>query len=84
MAAVEPAGPPPTTSTSNGSSDAEPLGVALGRALVELRDDLVEGHPALAEQLAVAEDHRHGEHAALLDLVGEHRAVDGDVADAAG
>ena len=46
-----------------------------------IRDSL-ESHPALAEELAVAIDGRHGEHLALLDLALEGAALDGDVLDA--
>ena len=74
-------GPPPTTSTSNGSLASIGRGGALGAARVELGDDLLEGHAALVEQLAVEEHGRHGHHLARVDLVLEQRAVDRDVGD---
>jgi hypothetical protein len=59
----------------------EPLRVAGRGSLVQSRHELLEGHPPLAEELAVAKDHGHRKDAALLDLTREDRAVDGDVAD---
>ena len=50
-------------------------------ALVDLRQQLLDAHPALGESLAVEEDGRHGHDLARLDLVLEQAAVDGDVAD---
>ncbi len=84
MAAAAPAGPPPTTSTSNGALAAICFGVARGGAGVELGEDLLQLHAALAEHLAVEEHGRHRHHLARLDLVLEQRAVDGDVLDVAG
>ena len=50
-------------------------------ARVELRHDLLEAHPALAEHLTIAEHRRHRHHLASVDLALEQRTVDGDVAD---
>eukprot|EP01136_Pigoraptor_vietnamica_P011530 Opistho-1_new@50476 len=60
---------------------AELRGLALHGAGVELRDDLLQAHAALAEGLAVEEDRRHRHHLALLDLGLEQRAIDRHVAD---
>ncbi len=59
----------------------ELLGVAGGGAGVELGEDFLFAHAALAEQFAVEVDARHGHDLAGFDLVLEQRAVDGDVAD---
>ena len=59
----------------------EPLRVASRRSAVELADDLLEGHPALTEQLAVPIDGRHRQHLARLDLALEGPTLDGDVGD---
>ena len=56
--------------------------VRAGAAGVELGHDLLEGHAALVERLAVEEDRRHGHDLAGVDLVLEQGAVDGDVGDA--
>jgi hypothetical protein len=58
------------------------LRLALQGAGVELADDFLERHPALAERLAVQEDRRHAHDLALADFVLEQRAVDHLMADA--
>ncbi len=68
-AAAAPAGPPPTISTSNGVLGVELGGFARDGAGVELGDDLVQLHAALAEALAVQEHGRHGHDLALLDFL---------------
>ena len=54
---------------------------ALVGAVVELGDDLLEGHATRGEQLAVAEHGRHGHDPTVLGLVLEDGAVDGHVLD---
>jgi hypothetical protein len=49
---------------------------------VQLGQDLLDVHAALAEGFAVQQDGRHGHDLARLDLGLEQRAVDGDVGDA--
>jgi hypothetical protein len=53
MAAAAPAGPPPTTSTSKSSFSPSSRPCAGGGAGIHLGDDLLDGHAALAEGLAV-------------------------------
>jgi hypothetical protein len=57
------------------------LGRARRRGAVDLGDDLLEPHPALAEQFAVQIDGGHRHDLACVDLVLEQSAFDRDMAD---
>ena len=57
-------------------------GIARRAAGVELRDDFLDVHPALAEMLAVQEDHRHGQHLAVGHFLLVQPTVDHDALDA--
>jgi hypothetical protein len=81
-AAAAPAGPPADDQHVVRVLGIQLRGIARRAAGVELRDDFLDIHPALAEVLAVQEDHRHGQHLALSHFLLVQPAVDHDALDA--
>jgi hypothetical protein len=53
MAAAAPAGPPPTTSTSNGSLAFKFCRIAIGGTGIDLGEDFFQRHAAVAEQFTI-------------------------------
>ena len=67
MAAEAPAGPPPTIKCESVLA-VDFFGIALKRAAIDLGENLIEAHPALAERLSIEKDRRHRQDLARLDL----------------